>query len=122
MDTLKTYKITYKNGKVLIHKAYSMEIQDGKVYECSKALVGDQGVPGIWNAENVEKIEELTGRPFTIIRKMSGLTQEAFSKKYGIPKRSIENWEASSDAAYRAAPEYLLSLLMRVVKEDFNLG
>ena len=118
---LKTYKITYKNGNILVHKAYSIEVKGNKVYECSKALVGDQGVPGVWSAENVEKIEELTGRPFTIIRKLSGLTQDAFSKKYGIPKRSIENWEAASDSTYREPPDYLLRLLERVVKEDYKL-
>lgn len=117
----KTYRLTYKNGNVVIRKSYSLEIQDGKAYEVSKAWVGDQGVPSVWNAENIVKFEELTGRPFKIIRQMSGLTQDAFSRKYGIPKRSIENWEATSDAAYREPPEYLLKLLERVVKEDFNL-
>ena len=118
----KTYKITYKNGTVLIRRAYSMEIENGKVYACSKAWVGDQGVPAVWSAENIVKLEELTGRPFTIIRKMSGLTQDGFSKKYGIPKRSIENWEAASDTAYREPPQYLLKLLERVVKEDYKLN
>lgn len=118
---LKTFKVTYKNGNVSIQRAYSMTIENGKVYECSKALIGDQGVPAVYGAEYIEKLEELTGRPFTIIRKMSGLTQDAFSKKYGIPKRSIENWEAASDTAYREPPEYFLKLLERVVKEDYNL-
>ena len=27
---------------------------------------------------------------------MSGLSQQAFSEKYSIPKRSIENWETGS--------------------------
>lgn len=49
------------------------------------------------------------------IRKMTKLTQAAFSKKYGIPKRSIENWESGK----RECPEYVLDLLERVVKEDF---
>ena len=122
MDEKKTYKITYDNGNSLIYKAYSAEIKDGKVYACKKALVGDQGIPEVWSAEHIINLEELTGRPFTIIRKMSGLTQDAFSKEYGIPKRSIENWEAASDTAYREPPEYLLRLLERVVKEDYRLG
>lgn len=119
---MKTFKVTYKNGNILIRRAYSMTIEDGKVYECEKALTGDQGVPAVYSAENIEKLEELTGRPFTIIRKMSGLTQDGFAKRYGIPKRSIENWEAASDTAYREPPEYLLRLLERVVKEDYKLG
>lgn len=49
------------------------------------------------------------------IRSISGLTQQAFSEKYGIPKRSIENWESGK----RNPPAYVINLLERVVKEDF---
>lgn len=52
---------------------------------------------------------------FHEIRTLSGLTQQAFSEKYGIPKRSIENWESGK----RTPPEYVIKLLERVVKEDF---
>lgn len=47
------------------------------------------------------------------IRKASGLTQAAFAEKYGIPKRTIENWECGQ----RDAPTYVLDLLERVVYE-----
>lgn len=50
------------------------------------------------------------------IRELSGLTQAAFAEKYNIPKRTIENWEAEK----RNAPDYVLDLLERVVKEDFK--
>lgn len=50
------------------------------------------------------------------IRSISGLTQQAFSEKYGIPKRSIENWEGGK----RNPPAYVISLLERVVKEDIK--
>ena len=118
---LKTYIIKYDTGNSRILKAYSCEIEDGKVYACTKAWVGDQGVPEIWSAEHVTKITELTGRPAAIIRKMSGLSQDAFSKKYGIPKRTIESWESSSEEAYREPPAYVLDLLKRAVKEDFKI-
>lgn len=48
------------------------------------------------------------------IRKASGLTQAAFAERYGIPKRTIENWEGGQ----REAPAYVLDLLERVVSED----
>lgn len=48
------------------------------------------------------------------IRKTSGLTQAAFAERYGIPKRTIENWEGGQ----REAPAYVLDLLERVVSED----
>lgn len=48
------------------------------------------------------------------LRELTGLSQQAFSEKYGIPKRSIENWEGNK----RVPPNYVLSLLERVVLED----
>lgn len=48
------------------------------------------------------------------IRQASGLTQAAFAERYGIPKRTIENWEGGKNSA----PEYVLDLLERVVSED----
>ena len=50
------------------------------------------------------------------LRMVSGLSQQAFSDKYKIPKRSIENWESGK----RTPPEYVISLLERAVKEDIK--
>lgn len=50
------------------------------------------------------------------IRKRSGLSQAKFCEKYGIPKRTLENWEQGS----RECPDYVLVLLDRVVREDFG--
>lgn len=55
------------------------------------------------------------------IRKISGLSRAAFSRKYNIPIRTLEDW----DAGKSNAPEYVLDLLERAVledkeKEDFN--
>ena len=49
------------------------------------------------------------------IREYSGLSQAKFSEKYGIPKRSLENWESGS----RKCPDYVVFLLERAVKSDF---
>lgn len=48
------------------------------------------------------------------MRKLLGLSQAAFGKKYNIPVRTIEQWESGR----RKAPIYVLELLERVVKED----
>lgn len=50
------------------------------------------------------------------IREYSGLSQAKFSEKYGIPKRTIENWESGS----RKCPDYVVALLERAVKSDFS--
>lgn len=45
------------------------------------------------------------------IRALTGLSQRAFAAEYGIPYRTIENWEQGS----RGAPEYVLDLLLYAV-------
>ena len=50
------------------------------------------------------------------MRKLLGLTQAAFSEKYKIPKRTIEDWESER----RTPPVYVLYLLERVVTDDYN--
>lgn len=44
---------------------------------------------------------------FKDLRKLSGMTQKQFSEFFGIPLRTIENWEGGK----RGCPEYLLELL-----------
>ena len=48
------------------------------------------------------------------IRAILGLSQAEFAKKYGIPKRTIEEW----DRGTRKPPQYVIELLKRVVAED----
>lgn len=50
------------------------------------------------------------------IRKLTGLSQEAFAKKYGIPINTIHNWEQE----VRKPPEYVVKLLERCVLEDIE--
>lgn len=45
------------------------------------------------------------------IRKLTGLSQAAFSEKYKIAKRNIENWETGK----RKPPDHIPYLLERVV-------
>ena len=46
------------------------------------------------------------------IRTASGLSQAAFAKAYGIPRRTIENWESGANTA----PEYVVKLLAYAVE------
>lgn len=54
------------------------------------------------------------------IRALTGLSQAAFSKYSGIPMRSIQNWEMTGKES-RKAPEYVLKMLERIVREDFGV-
>ena len=53
------------------------------------------------------------------IRDLTGLTQAAFAQKYGIPVRTVENWEMKG-GSHREPPDYLVVLLERAVREDFE--
>lgn len=48
------------------------------------------------------------------IRSATGLTQEAFSERYGIPRRTIADWERGA----RNAPDYVVSLLRYRVEHE----
>jgi putative transcriptional regulator len=50
------------------------------------------------------------------LRKKTGLTQAAFAERYGIPKRTIENWEGKKSNP----PGYVLAMLTRLVEIDEN--
>ena len=49
------------------------------------------------------------------IRELTGLPRVRFCDKYNIPLRTMENWEASVNKA----PQYVLDLLERAVREDY---
>ena len=50
------------------------------------------------------------------IREMTGLSQRAFSARYKIPRRTLEDWETKK----HLPPEYVVYLLERVVREDYG--
>lgn len=52
------------------------------------------------------------------IRRRTGLSQIKFAECYNIPRRTIEAWESGN----REPADYLVSLLWRAVKEDFNVN
>lgn len=49
------------------------------------------------------------------LRAVTGKNQTDFGKLYGIPLRTIQNWETCA----RNPPEYVFNLLDRAVKQDF---
>lgn len=52
------------------------------------------------------------------IRALSGLSQQNFCKTYNIPRRTLEDWETGKNTA----PDYVLELLERAVRADYNKG
>lgn len=51
------------------------------------------------------------------LRKKSGLTQKEFSKKYHIPKRTIEDWEREA----RTPPTYVPELIEKIMELEKDL-
>lgn len=85
------------------------------------AYVSDWCLSSIW--EDGEDAEIPPARPVELgalwdvahmsireIRASTGLSQAAFSKRFCIPRRSIEDWEAGR----RSCPDYVRLLLARV--------
>ena len=52
--------------------------------------------------------------PIKRMRSYLEMTQEQFSDAYGIPVRTLQQWEAGR----RNPPDYVVNLLERAVKED----
>ena len=48
------------------------------------------------------------------IRALLGISRAEFSRRYGIPIRTLENYDAGS----RQPPEWVMALLERAVRED----
>lgn len=48
------------------------------------------------------------------LRKLSGMTQQAFGNYFEIPLRSIQNWEGGQ----RQCPDYLLKLMEYKLKNE----
>ena len=48
------------------------------------------------------------------LRKLSGMTQQAFADYFGISKRAIESWEGGQ----RQCPDYLLELMQYKLENE----
>lgn len=62
----------------------------------------------------IVKIEETRS---VRVRKLLGISRAAFSRKYNIPLRTLEDW----DAGKKNPPDYVLDMLERIVREDKDM-
>lgn len=92
-------------------KAMLMDVKSLPFHEAAHIAVIHMG-------RDPECVEVVMGDDFTTkdIRKYTGLSQQKFADYYGIPKRSIENWETNKSEP----PGYLVRLLWRAASEDFK--
>lgn len=64
------------------------------------------------------KDENTNSNPFRELRQLSGMSQEAFSKYFKIPKRTIEEWDRGS----RKCTLYLISLMKYKLEHEGKLN
>ena len=50
------------------------------------------------------------------IRAKTGLSQAAFAKRFGIPKRTIENWEGGVNRT----PKWVIAMLQHIADTDYQ--
>jgi DNA-binding transcriptional regulator YiaG len=56
---------------------------------------------------------------FKELREKSGMNQTKFAEYFGIPRRTVQNWELGE----RKCPDYLLELMQyKLVKENILKG
>lgn len=109
------------NEQALIMDALSTPDRD--------AFVSDWALSSIWGDEPtapipVDRVQYLAQlwedvrKSVAQLRAMTGLTQGKFAAWYGIPPRTVQNWENGASNA----PEYVRLMLVRLVRQDFCHG
>ena len=109
----KTFKVTYKNGNVGYHKAYFMELADGKLYICRKAYVGDQGVPAVINGDKILSVTEESNRVIDILD-LTRMSMRDFCDRYKVDYDEM----SSAWHGYRQMDEAVLDDLEQRVLLD----
>ena len=51
------------------------------------------------------------------LRRSAGLTQRALSQRFGIPRRTVECWEATGPS-HRDPPEYVIRMMAELIGHD----
>lgn len=104
-------------------------IQDAISTPDRDAFVSDWALSSAWGDEPtapipvdrvqyLAKLWEDVRKSVAELRAMTGLTQGKFAAWYGIPPRTVQNWESGASNA----PEYVRLMLVRLVRQDFCHG
>ena len=91
------------------------QIITGSLIDCNGQVHGNSSSSWIfpYNLFQQKKEEEMNCKE---LRALTGLSQKKFGDLYRIPLRTNQNWEQGTNEA----PEYVLLLLERAVREDFK--
>lgn len=104
--------IAYQDFVRLLMDTTEFETLDEYTADCGGSVDGADLplLPIIWNM----------GRGgVRAIRAESGLSQDAFAREYGVPRRTLQNWELPEDSPeHRECPAYLARMLGYAVLSD----
>jgi len=79
------------------------ELEDGSIDADGRTVIFD-------------KLNEISGNRVKNIVDMSGMNLATFSRKFGVPYRSLQHWVGGD----REAPDYVLDMLEKVVWETIE--
>ncbi len=109
------------NEQMLIHDALSTTDRDTFVSDWALSSAwGDEPTAPI-PVDRVQRLAQLwedARKSVAELRAMTGLTQTKFADWYGIPYRTVQNWDSGTSAP----PEYVRLMLVRLVRQDFCHG
>jgi len=105
---------TYQNFRALILDAADCENEEQYVAEAGSSVAGDLDAEGIISILHLIWLYNDGG--LAALRQALGLSRAALSREYGIPIRTLENW----DAGVAEAPRYVSDLIAYAILIDAN--
>lgn len=69
----------------------------------------------LWKSTDIPWINRIKQGGVKALRQKAGMSQQKFSDVYGIPRRSIQNWEATPPAYHSDIPDHTFSMLAYMV-------
>ena len=109
--------MTYNDFRTIWHSALDYTADQRDLYRSERGWqtwmeeFGDDTAAIICT---LDCIYDMAHRGCTAIRALTGLTQREFGDAYGIPRRSVQNWELQA----RDVPNYTLMTLGFAVLSD----
>lgn len=94
-------------------------------YSDADAYVSDLALSSVWGddpevevpASRLDDLRQIYAAARASVRELrqaAGLTQAQLAQRFGIPKRTIENWEATGDNA-RTCPDYIRRMMAELL-------
>lgn len=108
------------------NKTFKLLFDEALRAENRETYVSDRALSSVWNdaedseipAERIDQLGQLwdvAHMSVSEIRAASGLNRVNFAARYGIPLRTVENWETAAESNSHTCPPYTRLLLAMAV-------